>query len=172
MTHMPQAISARSQPDHSYMRREPSVAASPRFVAQPTPFGVGDARTLQTISSGCRRVSAACRLAPSLDYMRAHLDQPINISTLSAMAGLSPSSLFGLFRKVTGDTPLNWFIRARMRRACELLARTNLPIKQIADQVGYRDPLYFSRVFKSVHGMSPKSFRTQKRTHPAAAFSP
>jgi AraC-like DNA-binding protein len=133
---------------------------NPHFVANEQPLVASNAPAPHPEASGCR-LTAAQRIAPSLDYMRAHLDQPITIAALSAMVELSPSSFFELFRNATQATPLQWFIRARMRRACELLAQTQLPIKQIARQVGYEDPLYFSRAFKSVCGIPPTEYRAR-----------
>jgi AraC-like DNA-binding protein len=99
------------------------------------------------------------RLAVVVRYMAEHLDQPMKISVLSALAGLSASRFFELFKRATGTTPLNWFIRARMRWASELLANSDLQIKRISAQVGYEDPFYFSRVFKSVYGIAPYDYR-------------
>lgn len=107
------------------------------------------------------------RFVGCLDHMRMHLRQPIRVSTLSAMVGLSESRFYELFRRATGHTPLNWFIRTRMQWAARLLERTSLPVKSIADQVGYEDPFYFSRVFKSVYGISPSGYRAQKQEQPA-----
>lgn len=75
--------------------------------------------------------------------MMQHLNQPVNVSAFSAMAGLSNSSFFVLFKSVTGWTPMNFFIRARMRLACQLLVETTLRIKEIADWLGYDDQYYF-----------------------------
>lgn len=107
-------------------------------------------------------LGATGQLAPSFDYMMAHLNKPVRISTLSAIAGCSQSRFFELFKNVTGDSPLNWFNRARMRWAGELLESYDLPIKQVASLVGFEDPFYFSRLFKSVHGISPRDYRAQK----------
>lgn len=107
--------------------------------------------------------AAARRIAPTLEYMKAHLDQPVTIAALSAMVELSQSSFFELFRTATQATPLQWFIRVRMRRASELLVQTRLPIKQVAKHVGYEDPLYFSRAFKSVCGLPPSEFRARNK---------
>ena len=106
--------------------------------------------------------AAANRVAVSLNFMKAHLNQPIRISTLCALVGLSPSRFFELFKSATGETPLNWLIQTRMRRAGELLEETTLQIKQVAVQVGYEDQFYFSRLFKAVHGISPSGYRKQK----------
>jgi len=114
---------------------------------------------------------AASRLAVSLNYMVTHLDQPMRVATLSAMAGLSMSRFFELFKHATGDAPINWLIRIRMQRAGELLDNSNLRIKEIALRVGYDDQFYFSRLFKLVHGIAPSAFRAQResaKAQPAA----
>lgn len=106
--------------------------------------------------------TATGRIAVCIEFMLAHLHKPIRVSTLSTMAGLSESRFFELFKQTTGDSPVNWLIQIRMQCAGELLQRSNLRIKEIADQVGYEDPFYFSRLFKSVHGMAPSEYRTRK----------
>lgn len=75
------------------------------------------------------------------------------------MAGLSASQFFTLFKRATGYTPMDFFIRARMGEARELLVSTNLTVKEIAAALGYDDQFYFSRRFKLVNGLSPKAFR-------------
>jgi AraC-like DNA-binding protein len=161
MTHMIQASSTTTPAEHCCAWQETPIARNPPFVASEQPLVANNAWAPHPETSGSRLTAAAQRLAPSLEYMQAHLDQPITIATLSAMVGLSQSSFFDLFRKVTHHTPLNWFIRARMRRAVELLEQTRLPIKEVAHQVGYQDPLYFSRAFKSVCGIPPTEYRAR-----------
>ena len=115
--------------------------------------------------------SAARRLTVSFEYMRAHLNEPIRVSTLCALAGLSPSRFFELFKSATGDTPLNWIIRARMQRAGELLETSTLQVKEVDWKVGYEDPFYFSRLFKSVHGVPPSQDRRLNPRLPASLWS-
>jgi len=110
------------------------------------------------------QLAAASRLAVSLNYMVTHLDKPMRVSTLSAMAGVSMSQFFAIFKKATGDSPINWLIRVRMQWAGELLTISNLRIKEIAGRVGYEDPFYFSRLFKFVHGVAPTNYRVRKET--------
>jgi transcriptional regulator GlxA family with amidase domain len=109
-------------------------------------------------------LKAARRIESSLHYMMAHLNEPMKISTLSAMVGLSESCFFAHFKNATGHTPVKLLIRARMRWAGELLKGTDLQIKEIAGLVGYDDQFYFSRLFKSVHGLSPRDYRTRQET--------
>jgi AraC-like DNA-binding protein len=78
---------------------------------------------------------------------------------LSAIAGVSDSHFFPLFKSATGCTPIDFFIRLRMTRACELLQNQKMTIKEVADLIGYDDPFYFSRLFKSVIGVAPRDYR-------------
>ena len=128
------------------------------------PVGAPCSRAILLKRLSPAQLAAASKLALSLDYMMAHLNEPIRISKLSAITGYSESRFFELFKSATGDSPLNWFIRARMQWAAEFLEGSGMPIKQIAWRVGYRDQLYFSRRFKSVFGISPSEFRSQKES--------
>ena len=95
----------------------------------------------------------------SISHMSQHLNQSLRISTMSAIAGVSTSHFFGLFKSITGFTPMGYFIRLRMLYACELLGNRTLSIKQIATLLGYDDPCYFSRVFKNITGFAPRNYR-------------
>lgn len=145
------------------VRRGVPVSMLAAVENSPNPIEWEAARPIPLTTPTPAQERAATRIAASLDYMIAHLDQPIKISTLSALSGFSPSSFFEFFKCATGDTPLNWFIKIRMQWAGELLCKSDLQIKEIAGQVGYEDPFYFSRLFKSVHGMAPKNYRAQRQ---------
>ncbi|HEX5219266.1 MAG TPA: AraC family transcriptional regulator [Verrucomicrobiae bacterium] len=99
------------------------------------------------------------RVYLAIEHMVRHLNEPVRISTLAAVAGLSPSHLFSLFKLATGFTPLAFFIGLRVQRACELLADPQSSIKEAAELVGYSDRYYFSRVFKQVMGVPPGAYR-------------
>jgi len=87
------------------------------------------------------------------------MEKPIRIPALGKIAGMSASHFYPLFKAATGCTPNDYFIRTRMRRACELLRGTQLSVKEVAAALGYDDPYYFSRLFKSVNGVPPREFR-------------
>jgi len=99
------------------------------------------------------------KIEQSLDYMLRHLDQPLQAATLASMASLSLSHYFALFKRMMGCAPIDYFIRLRMRHACHLLTSTSLNIKEVAAALGYDDPFYFSRVFKSINGVPPSDYR-------------
>ena len=99
------------------------------------------------------------RIEPIIAHMMQNLANPISVGRLSQMAGVSPSTFFALFRSATGYSPNDYFTRARMQRAGELLQTGNLSVKEVAAMMGYDDPFYFSRRFKSAHGIAPLEYR-------------
>ena len=103
------------------------------------------------------------KISRTLAYMKQHLDQPLSLDTLAALAGLSRSRYTALFREQTGYPPIGYFNRLRMHRACQWLDTANLSVKAVAARLGYEDPLYFSRVFRSVTEMSPVEYRRARK---------
>jgi transcriptional regulator GlxA family with amidase domain len=112
------------------------------------------------------------RIGRSIAYMVEHLDQPLQVSTLAAQASVSPSHYFALFKRQTGTAPIDFFIRLRMNHARELLDSTGSSVKEIAATMGYDDPFYFSRVFKSVHQVAPAEYRRRNVQARATVPSP
>jgi AraC-like DNA-binding protein len=99
------------------------------------------------------------RIALSISYMKEHLDKPLRAATLAAVAKMSLPHYFVIFKRCTGSTPIDYFIKLRMERARELLVSTSCSVKEIAGVLGYDDPLYFSRVFKAVNHTTPTLYR-------------
>lgn len=99
----------------------------------------------------------------TLAYMKEHLGQPLRLDRLAAMANLSRSRYAALFKAQTDFAPIDYFIRLRMHQACQWLDTTNFSVKAIANRLGYDDPLYFSRVFRSVNEVSPIEYRRQHK---------
>jgi AraC-like DNA-binding protein len=104
------------------------------------------------------------RIESTISYMKEHLDQPLRAATLASVAKMSLPHYFVIFKRCTGKTPIDYFIRLRMERARELLATTSCSVKEIAGVLGYDDPLYFSRVFKSVNQTTPTQYRLSHKS--------
>jgi AraC-like DNA-binding protein len=104
--------------------------------------------------------TAAMRIRFVASYMRRYLERPAHLEELARMANLSISHFSAVFRKELGFSPLDYLIRTRIRRACELLDTSSSSLKEISEAVGFSDPLYFSRVFRAVHGVSPTQYRS------------
>jgi transcriptional regulator GlxA family with amidase domain len=115
-------------------------------------------RNYSTGSGADPGAGSALRIEQSLDYMAANLDRPLQVATLAALAGLSPSHFFALFKQHKGCPPMDYFTRLRMRRACELFDSTAASVKEVAAALGFDDQFYFSRLFKSVNGVSPRGY--------------
>jgi len=99
------------------------------------------------------------RISQTINFMIQHLSRSLQLDALAAMANLSRSRYMHLFKQQTGYAPIDYFIRLKMHRACQLLDTTDSTVKVIAGQLGYEDPLYFSRVFRSVMEMTPTDYR-------------
>lgn len=109
------------------------------------------------------KCNAADRVRQIRAYMERHFNQNLEIPALAAQADVSISHFFQLFKQDTGCPPLVYLTRLRVKRACDLLMTTTLSIKLIAANLGYKDPMYFSRVFKSFVGTAPRAYRESKK---------
>jgi len=96
----------------------------------------------------------------SIHFMVANINRPLQVSTLAAQANVSPSHFFALFKQMTGRPPMDYFTKLRMSHACRLLDSTGASVKEVAAALGYNDPFYFSRVFKSVLAVAPVHYRS------------
>src|ERR1043165_4418042 len=103
------------------------------------------------------------RIGLTISYMKEHLNEPLRAATLAAVAKMSLPHYFVIFKRCTGSTPIDYFIKLRMQRARELLSTTSCSVKEIAGVLGYDDPLYISRVFKSVNQSTPTQYRANHR---------
>ncbi|MFF2272793.1 helix-turn-helix domain-containing protein [Agromyces sp. NPDC058136] len=102
-------------------------------------------------------------LERAMRYLEARVDGDISVAELAAIVGLSPSHLGTQFRRATGGGPGAFHTSLKMARARSLLDTTSMPVAAVASAVGYTDPLYFSRSFRRVHGVSPTSYRAQHK---------
>jgi AraC family transcriptional regulator of arabinose operon len=103
------------------------------------------------------------KIAQTIVHMKQHLDQPLQLDALAAVANLARSQYSALFKRQTDYAPIDYFIRLKMRRACELLDTTSASVKVISALLGYEDPLYFSRAFRQVNEMSPRAYRQMRK---------
>ena len=98
-------------------------------------------------------------LTKSIEFMRANVARSLTLLELSRHARLSPARFSALFREQTGSSPVEHHIRLRMQAACHLLDTTALSVKEVAAELGYDDPYYFSRIFQKTLGCSPLAYR-------------
>lgn len=96
------------------------------------------------------------------EYIERHyVDPDLSLSAVAVQANLSASHFSVVFSQETGQTFKEYLTEVRINKAKELLRMTPLRSADIAYQVGYNDPHYFSSVFKKHTGLSPIEFRSQ-----------
>lgn len=95
----------------------------------------------------------------SIAWMQSHLGERARLDDLAGRAKLSPAHFSARFRRRTGYAPIDFFLRLKIRHACQLLDETSLRVEDVANVVGYEDAFYFSRLFRRVMAMSPRAYR-------------
>lgn len=100
----------------------------------------------------------------TIRYIHENLAQDYDLKKLAYIENLSKSRYSALFTEIMGTSPINYIIDLRINTAADLLTNSNRSISEISKYVGYEDPFYFSRLFKSRTGISPVAYRkeTQK----------
>ena len=93
------------------------------------------------------------------DHVDRHLDAPIPMARLAAVAGLSPYHFARCFRAATGRSPCQYVATRRVEEARRLLLCTDWPVARVALAVGYESPSHFSGLFKRHVGQTPGAFR-------------
>ena len=95
----------------------------------------------------------------AMEYMAQHYQQEISLADIAAAVAISPGYLSKLFKEYRNQTVMDFLERIRIDKALQLIKETGVSIKEIALRVGYRDPNYFSKVFKKVTNSSPTEIR-------------
>ena len=143
---------------------------------------LGDAQTLQTsagseesavsytrsilskaiaLRNTCSQKKYRLVLGRARDYMGAHYqDEDISLNRVASTVNISPNHFSTIFSQEMGITFVEYLTKLRMDAARELLLKTDLRTSEVGYQVGYKDPHYFSYLFKKTHGITPKAFRS------------
>lgn len=103
-------------------------------------------------------------VAQIMEYLRVHYDRPIAVSDLARLAHCTPNYLNTMFRRTIGVPIHRFLLDHRLKLAKEWLSDRTISVKQVAYQVGFTDPLYFSRLFRKRFGVSPLAFRGKGRS--------
>jgi AraC-like DNA-binding protein len=101
------------------------------------------------------------QLRKIVDLMKHDPARDYTLDSLAEAAGMSRTVFHRLFSETYGGSPLSLLRELRLKRAEELLAYTDLPIKSIAGRLGYRSRSHFWKLFKDAHGVDPEQYRQQ-----------
>lgn len=92
-----------------------------------------------------------------------YMEEEISLNTIAAWVGMSPSYFSSIFSKEMGKTFVEYLTEIRIEKAKELLVCTSMKTSEVGYEVGYKDPHYFSYIFKKVQGCSPKDYRAERK---------
>lgn len=95
-----------------------------------------------------------------VNYIQKNYDKEISIGTIAEDMGFTQEYLGKVFKKYSNMSPIKYLALLRMNHAKELLIQyPDLEVNKVGEMTGYKDPYYFSRVFKNCTGVSPSDFR-------------
>ena len=90
-----------------------------------------------------------------------YMTEEISLNTVAISVGMSPSYFSSIFSKEAGKTFVEYLTEVRIEKAKEFLMCSSMKTSEIGYEVGYKDPHYFSYIFKKVKGCSPKEYRAR-----------
>jgi AraC family transcriptional regulator len=114
----------------------------------------GNARSVMLSAADSRRISRVLR------HIEIHAAEPLDLTTLAAVACMSKYHFLRSFRRSTGVTPHQYLLGLRLRRAAQQLCNSTTPVSSIAFDTGFGDLSTFNAGFRAQFGASPGNFRT------------
>lgn len=111
-------------------------------------------------------VPASRKLRKALNYIQTHISEPITLEVLSNVCHISKQQLIRYFKSELGTTPIAYINKVKVSRTKEYLQRhPEIPINEVCAELGFDDPLYFSRLFSKIYGESPSQYRKRVRNY-------
>ncbi|MCR4989274.1 MAG: helix-turn-helix domain-containing protein [Lachnospiraceae bacterium] len=95
------------------------------------------------------------------DYIGDNFSKDISLDDVSRIVNISPYYFSKLFKESTGENFIEYLTNIRIEKAKELLAGSDMSMKEICMMCGYQDPNYFSRTFKKNVGITPTEYKEQ-----------
>jgi AraC family transcriptional regulator len=118
-----------------------------------------DHSTARLRDTQSRETLPSFRIKRIVDFIEAHLDRPLALEDLVAVAGGSPFHFSRAFKNSVGESPCKYLLRRRMERAQRLLMNTDWPLFKVAQNCGFLGSVNFSRSFARLLGVTPTQFR-------------
>lgn len=99
------------------------------------------------------------RLLRVLDFIESNLDQDITLGALAKTAGMSPHYFSVMFKQSTTFSPHQYVLRKRIEHARRLLSDSRIPVLEAAVRSGFSDQSHFTKIFRSIVGITPTAYR-------------
>ncbi|SNB50981.1 transcriptional regulator, AraC family with amidase-like domain [Arboricoccus pini] len=95
-------------------------------------------------------------LSIAIRIMQEHIEEPLDLSALSAQAGQSRRNIERLFKKYLAVSPARYYLDLRLRRARQLLWQTQMSVTEVAISSGFVSATHFSKCYRDRYGVSPR----------------
>ena len=93
------------------------------------------------------------------EYVCRHFNSLKTLGEISESCGIDKAYMCRLFQKFAGTSPCSYLMKLKMGSAAVRLKTSDLTLKNIASEIGFKDPYHFSKAFKKIYGVSPDAFR-------------
>lgn len=103
------------------------------------------------------------RFLPAIAFIEQNLHRTISLKELTKVVPLQHTYFCDLFTRTVGQSPIEFINKKRIERAQFLMSKQSSSLKEIAEEVGFKDVYYFSRVFKKIVGVAPAHYRVQEK---------
>ena len=101
-------------------------------------------------------------MVEAIRFVESDAARPVQLQDLAAIAGMSKYHFLRVFRRLTGVTPHQYLISARMRRAALGLASSRRPVLDVALDSGFGDLSTFNKRFRATFGLTPTQYRASR----------
>lgn len=137
-----------------------------RFVSSLLHYYLASMRYLQQYrmaeSNKPKSVDDDAVVSAAIHYLKENVGRHLTVKDMADYVGYCPSHFSAIFKRKTGESPINYFNQLKIQEACGMLMTTDIQINQLCFKVGINDPYYFSRLFTRIKGCSPQTFRRDK----------
>lgn len=144
------------------------------FVVNKLPVRTGDGTIIGVMGfyhsyQGREQTHAHYDLAKAVNYVRQHYEEPINITELARLSGLSVRQLQRKFKFAFATGPHEFLTKTRLLAACRLLRESDLSAGEIAGKCGFSDQSSFTKHFRAHIGQTPRGYRHSVRANLGAS---
>lgn len=103
------------------------------------------------------------RISAVVNYILVNLDKPLTVEELAAVAHMSPSNFFRVFKNETGISPVTFVNIERIRKAMDMLRDPDIQVKEVFVQCGFQNRSYFNRMFRKMSSMTPNEYQSRMK---------